>query len=209
MNSILIIEDEAGICRNMEYILKREGFTVRTACDGTTGLVRVSEKVPDLILCDILMPQMDGLSFFEQLKREPEYADIPFIFVTALGSRAEIRRGLSAGADDYLIKPFTSEELIATVTGRMHRIEMIRQCSSKFLFKDEVDILRKNISKRELEVLLMVGHGATSKEIAERLCISRRTAEAHRTNLMHKLAAANVAMLTRWAVIAEQVLSPL
>lgn len=202
MYSILIIEDDPSLSCNMELILRMEGFDVRTAADGVSGLARISEKRPDLILCDIIMPEMDGHALLSMLKNDASLADIPFIFVTALGDRSDVRRGMSSGADDYLSKPFTAEELVAAVTGRLHRLETIRLHSAKATFREEHDILRQRISPREREVLLLVGSGATSREIADILGISLRTVEVHRSNLMDKLGAANAAMLARWAVIA-------
>jgi DNA-binding NarL/FixJ family response regulator len=203
MHSILIIEDDPSICSNMELILNMEGFDVRTAHDGVTGLARICELRPDLILCDIMMPEMCGHTLLGLLKNESDFAGIPFIFVTALGERADVRRGMSAGADDYLAKPFSADELVTAVTVRLHRLESMRQHSTKAAFKEEHTILSQRISAREREVLLQVGTGATSKEIAERLGISLRTVEVHRSNLMNKLGATNAAMLARWAVIAE------
>src|SRR6185369_1307924 len=98
MYSILIIEDDPSICCNMELILRMEGFDVRTAGDGQSGIAAVREKRPDLILCDIMMPEMDGHVLLETLKNDRDRADIPFIFVTALGERADVRRGMAAGA---------------------------------------------------------------------------------------------------------------
>lgn len=204
MNSILIIEDDHSLCSNMELILQMEGFDVRTAGDGLSGLTMVCEKRPDLILCDIMMPAMDGHILLEALKNEDMHADIPFIFVTALGDRADIRRGMSAGADDYLTKPFSAEELVAAVSGRLQRLEAIRLRSHKSAFQKEHAILLRQISAREREVLLLVGRGISSKVIADLLGISLRTVEVHRSNLMRKLDATNAAILARWAVIAEQ-----
>jgi len=204
MYSILIIEDDPSICSNMELILQMEGFDVHCAADGVSGLAMVYEKHPDLILCDILMPEMDGLTLLDVLKNEGIHAEIPFIFVTALGERGDVRRGMSAGADDYLAKPFSAEELVSAVTGRLHRLETRRLNSTKIAFREEQDILRQRISAREREVLLLVGTGATSRQIAGQLGISLRTVEVHRSNLMTKLEATNAAMLARWAVIAEQ-----
>jgi DNA-binding NarL/FixJ family response regulator len=204
MYSILIIEDDPSICGNMELILKMEGFAVSSANDGTSGLEKIRECPPDLILCDIMMPEMDGRAVLEILKNDDECVDIPFIFVTALGDRADIRGGMSAGADDYLTKPFSAEELIAAVTGRLNRLGALRQHGSKSAYKSEMAQLRQKISERELEVLLMVGRGATSREIADQLGIHLRTVEVHRSNLMKKLEAGNAAILARWAVIAEQ-----
>jgi len=204
MHSILIIEDDPSICSNMELILRMEGFEVRTAANGVAGLASIGEVRPDLVLCDILMPEMDGHMLLAVLRKNGTLTDIPFIFVTALGERADVRSGMAAGADDYLAKPFSAEELISAVTGRLHRLDSIRLHNSKTDFKKELAILRERISARELEVLLFVGAGATSRNIAEHLGISLRTVEVHRSSLMNKLDVANAAMLARWAIIAEQ-----
>lgn len=204
MHTILIIEDDPSICANMELILRMEGFAVRTAENGSAGLAAILKQRPDLILCDILMPDMDGHALLDALKQNRECADIPFIFVTALGSRDDIRGGMSAGADDYLTKPFSADELIAAVTGRLSRLEAIRQRGVHTAYKDEKAFLQQRITEREREVLLLVGRGVTSREIADQLGISLRTVEVHRSNLMKKLDAANAAILARWAFIAEQ-----
>ncbi len=205
MYSILIVEDDFSYCRMMEMTLRSEGFDARIACNGQSGIAKVREERPDLILCDIIMPEMDGLMMLEALKNESAYEDIPFIFVTGMGDRADLRRGMSAGADDYLAKPFSAEELIAAVTGRLHRIETIRLHGGVSSFQKELAILREQITERELEVLRMVGHGATSKQIADRFGISFKTVEVHRLHLMKKLDASNAANLARWAFIAEQI----
>ena len=204
MHTILIIEDDPSICSNMELILRMEGFEVRTAANGVAGLASISENRPDLVLCDILMPEMDGHMLLDALRNDGALSDTPFIFVTALGGRADVRCGMAAGADDYLAKPFSADELVSAVTGRLHRLEAIRLHSAKTALKKEHAFLLQRISARELEVLLLVGTGATSRNIAEHLGISLRTVEVHRSSLMNKLDVANAAMLARWAIIAEQ-----
>lgn len=204
MHSILIIEDDITLLGNMELILQMEGFVTCTACDGSTGITRMREKRPDLVLCDILMPGMDGHSVLEALKHDPALADIPFIFVTALDDRIAVRRGMSAGADDYLTKPFSAEELTSAVTSRLQRIEMLRQYDEQTVYQKEFSFLRQQVTARELEVLLLVGQGYTSKQIAKKLGIRQNTVEVHRANLMRKLDAPNAANLARWALIAEQ-----
>lgn len=205
MYSILIIEDDPLYLAAMEQTLKREGFDIRTASDGETGLAMFRARRPDLVLCDIMMPGMDGHSVLEALKGDNSLADIPFIFVSALGERIDVRRGMSAGADDYLTKPFTPDELLAAIIGRIRRRETIlhRQCKPDC--KKEQGIIKTKITVRERQVLLMMGRGATSRVIAKRLGVALKTVEAHRANMMKKLNAPNAACLARWAVIAEQI----
>ena len=204
MHSILIIEDEPDILSNMELILKMEGFAVHSASNGRSGIAAIHEKCPDLVLCDILMPDMNGLAVLKLLREGSDYPEMPFIFVTALGARADMRLGMSAGADDYLTKPFSAEELVSAVTGRLRRLETLRLFKDGAAYQVEQAILRERISAREKEVLLLVGKGVSSKEIAIRLGISLRTVEVHRSNLLRKLDAENTAILARWAVIAER-----
>jgi len=187
----------------MESILQMEEFDVRIASDGQSGLAMLRDKRPDLILCDIMMPGMDGHSVLEALKDEKALANIPFIFVTANGERADVRRGMSEGADDYLVKPFSASELVSSVVGRISRHERINRHSIKSAFKAESDTLRTKLTRREREILLMVGQGAKSKEVAERLGVCLKTVEVHRANLMDKLGACNAASLARWAIILE------
>jgi DNA-binding NarL/FixJ family response regulator len=203
MYSILIIDDDPSYRNMMETILLMEGFDVSVASNGPSALSMLGEKRPNLILCDIMMPVMDGYCVLDILNGENTLSDIPFVFVTALDGRMEVRRGMSAGADDYLSKPFSADELLAAVTGRIRRHEMITLHQGNSVFLMEQTILRTKITVREQEVLLMVGQGATSREIAERLGIAQKTVEVHRANLMRKLDAANAACLARWAVIAE------
>jgi DNA-binding NarL/FixJ family response regulator len=204
VNSILIIEDDDNFRSSISLILKMEGFEVRTAKNGALGIAAALENRPDLILCDIMMPEMDGYSVLEYLKKDSNFDDIPFIFVTALGDRNNIRRGMNVGADDYLTKPFSAEELVAAVVGRLHRIETIRSHAAKTVLTEEQITLLQQITPREREILIQVGKGATSKEIAERVNIRLNTVEVHRANLMKKLQADNAVKLARWAFIAEQ-----
>jgi FixJ family two-component response regulator len=111
---------------------------------------------------------------------------------------------MSAGADDYLTKPFSAEELTSAVTGRLQRIEVLRQHEEDATLQKEMGFLRQQVTARELEVLLQVGQGYTSKQIAGNLGIRQNTVEVHRANLMRKLDTPNAANLARWALIAEQ-----
>lgn len=151
-----------------------------------------------------MMPEMDGHSVLEALKSDKKLSDIPFIFVTGMGDRNSVRQGMSEGADDYLTKPFSADELLAAVIGRIRRYEMILRDRVKFVFQKEQAVLSQRVTKREREILLMVGRGITSREIAEQLKLSPKTVEVHRANLMYKLGSVNSASLARWAVIAEQ-----
>ncbi|HIJ87926.1 MAG TPA: response regulator transcription factor [Desulfuromonadales bacterium] len=203
MYSILIIEDDETSRFYMEFFLKKEGFDVRCAIDGHSGLDLLYKERPDLVLCDIMMPDMDGHTVLEAVRKERAFADIPFIFVTALTDRAAVRQGMNEGADDYLPKPFSTDELLAAVSSRICRYEVIRSQQNTSAFQEERAILLTRTSRREREILLLVGNGGTSKEIARQLFVSLKTVERHRENIMKKLSATNAATLARWAIIAE------
>jgi len=207
--SILIFEDDEASRFYMEFFLKSEGFDVRCALDGQSGFDLLYKKRPDLILCDIMMPDMDGHAVLDKMRKERAFADIPFIFVTSLVDRADVRQGMNEGADDYLPKPFTTDELLASVTSRICRHELISAQQSRTAFQKERAILLTKTSRREREILLLVGNGGTSKEIAKQLFVSLKTVERHRENIMKKLNAANAATLARWAIIAELIVRDL
>ncbi|MDD2851944.1 MAG: response regulator transcription factor [Desulfuromonadaceae bacterium] len=204
MNSILVMEDDPAYRSSISLVLQMEGFDVRMADNGADGITMVRDARPDLILCDIMMPGLDGYSVLETLKKNGTLADIPFIFVTALDDRADVRRGMSEGADDFLTKPFSAEELVAAVIGRLNRIKRIHNQVVESAIPEQQIKLLQLLTAREREILLLVGNGESSKEIAERLDIRINTVEVHRSNLMKKLKAENAVILARWAFVAER-----
>ena len=115
MPAVLVIEDEAPIRRNLARLLTAEGYRVLTAPDGVNGIVIAREQLPQLILCDILMPRMDGYQVLEALRSDAGTAAIPFVFLTASADKDDRSRGLASGARDYVTKPFKLAELLAVV----------------------------------------------------------------------------------------------
>jgi diguanylate cyclase len=127
VKTILIIEDERTIRTNILKILEFKGFQVLGAESGEEGLQLAREYLPDLILCDVMMPGCDGYQVLEVLRDEPETAEIPFIFLTAKSDLADVRRGMNLGADDYIPKPFSSEDLVAAVRIRLSKKATLTQ----------------------------------------------------------------------------------
>ncbi len=115
MATLLVIEDEAPLRANLVRILSAEGYRVLTAADGDEGIRRAREQRPDLVICDILMPRLDGYGVLAQLRSRPETAGIPFIFLTASADKEDFARGLQSGANDYVTKPFKIADLLAAV----------------------------------------------------------------------------------------------
>ena len=123
MKKILVVEDEASIRLNLTLMLKGEGYEVDSAEDGRAGIEHAKSFAPDLIVSDVMMPELDGFGMLEALRADPRYADTPFIFLTALNDRGSMRRGMNLGADDFLNKPFTRDELIEAVNSRLKKYE--------------------------------------------------------------------------------------
>ncbi|EKE78481.1 phosphate regulon transcriptional regulator PhoB [Oceanibaculum indicum] len=118
---ILIVEDEAAIVTLLSYNLEREGFQVLEARDGEEGLLLATERRPDLILLDWMLPLLSGIEVCRRLRRTPQTRSIPIIMLTARGEEGDRVRGLNAGADDYVTKPFSPSELLARVRAVMRR----------------------------------------------------------------------------------------
>ena len=128
---ILLIEDNEEIRENICEILELDGFNVITAANGKDGLDLARERVPDLIVCDIMMPIMDGYTVLYFLSKDAKTADIPFIFLTAKAERLDFRKGMEMGADDYITKPFEDVELINAIRSRLRKKELVRKEYSK------------------------------------------------------------------------------
>ena len=116
---VLIIEDDSSIRDSLLDLLDAEDYIARGGENGLTGLRLVDEFRPDLIICDIMMPDLDGYGVYDRLQANPTTALIPFIFLTAKADRADQRRGMSMGADDYVTKPFTRQEILTTIERRL------------------------------------------------------------------------------------------
>ena len=121
MPSILIVEDDAAILANLSRFLRLEGFHVTTACNGAEGLRAVEEQLPDLVLSDLLMPEMDGETLLSILRAGPATAHVPVIFLTASADRAERDAKLRLGASDYLVKPLDLQEILAAVRRHLRK----------------------------------------------------------------------------------------
>lgn len=112
---ILIIEDQATMRRNVALMLQLEGYNALTAANGVEGLETARREHPDLILCDVMMPEMDGHDCLRALREDESLRHTPFIFLTAKGDRNDVREGLGLGADAYLTKPVVREDLLSAV----------------------------------------------------------------------------------------------
>ncbi len=127
MKKILVIEDEPPVRANILELLEAEDFDVIGAENGFIGALWAQQHLPDLVICDVMMPEVDGYEVLQALRQEPTTATIPFIFLTAMADKADIRQGIELGADDYLTKPFTRNELLGAIATRFAKQETILQ----------------------------------------------------------------------------------
>lgn len=126
MKTILLIEDNDFIRENTAEILEMTGYDVLTAENGKVGVEKALATKPDLVVCDIMMPVLDGYGVLHIFNQNPQLAGVPFIFLTAKTERADLRRGMELGADDYLTKPFDDSELLSAIASRLARFQHLK-----------------------------------------------------------------------------------
>ena len=126
MHLILLIEDHQIIRENTAQLLELAGYTMQTAENGELGVQLALVTRPDLVICDIMMPVLDGYGVLQIFNQHPQLAGVPFIFLTAKTELADRRRGMALGADDYLSKPFEKADLLSAVSGRLHRFQQLK-----------------------------------------------------------------------------------
>ena len=127
MKKILLIEDDKALRENTEELLELFGYAVTTAPNGKTGIFRAKEELPDIIICDIMMPEIDGYGVLQNLSSDETTKHIPFIFLSAKTEHKEIRKGMDLGADDYLTKPFEEEDLMSAIESRLAKAQLLAQ----------------------------------------------------------------------------------
>jgi DNA-binding response OmpR family regulator len=146
MDRILIIEDELPMRTALQDVLQAEGYRVLAAADGENGLQRAMTEKPDLILLDIMMPKLDGYAVCQELRRLSN--PVPVMMLTAKGQVEDRVTGLDCGADDYLVKPFSTEELLARVRALLRRAQRKGHAPAKLRFHDvEIDLIRQTANR--------------------------------------------------------------
>lgn len=115
MKKVLVVDDEPAILMSLDFLMKKEGYNVFIARDGEEALTIIKKEVPDLIVLDIMMPNVDGYEVCKYVKNTTEYKNIKVIFLSAKTKQSDIDKGFSLGADDYMVKPFSTKELVKRV----------------------------------------------------------------------------------------------
>src|SRR5476649_914096 len=143
-NKVLIIEDNTDIRENVVEILELAGYTVFEADNGKTGVDLALKNLPDIILCDIMMPELDGYGVLYMLSKRPETTAVPFIFLTAKAEHFDRRKGMEMGADDYLTKPFDDMELLNAIESRLRKKE-----GQQAFYSQSLDRLNTLVAKKD------------------------------------------------------------
>ncbi|MBI5692779.1 MAG: response regulator transcription factor [Verrucomicrobia bacterium] len=193
MKRILVIEDDARLRQHFAEILRLDGHEVIETRNGREGVERARRDPPDLVLCDITMPEMNGHRVLETLRGEPRTAHLPFIFLTGWNEQEDVRTGMNLGADDYLTKPVAPDELIAAVRARLRRAELAGASPARRPAgaAEPGRLEQLGLTPREAEVLFWVARGKTNDEIATVLGIGLTTVKKHLESTFAKLGVEN------------------
>jgi len=195
MNKILIIEDQPQMRKNLATILQMENFQVVVAENGRRGVELALSELPDLVLCDVMMPELDGYGVLTALRAQAATATIQFVFLTAKGEKLELRKGMNLGADDYLTKPVAREDLLAAVLTRLARRQAhageVASAKSKGGFNPDFSSAKPlesiGLTERESEVLLWVAQGKSNNDVGVILGMAEKTVKKHMGNIFEKL----------------------
>jgi DNA-binding NarL/FixJ family response regulator len=192
MKKILVIEDEAETRDNLVLMLEMEGFKPLSAPNGHAGVEMARRELPDVILCDVSMPKLDGYGVLEALRAEEKTVSIPFIFLTAKGDKKDLRTGMNLGADDYLTKPASAEDVLSAINARLDRHnEKERAAMAKAELKPNFDSAKPlealGLTPREAEVLLWIAQGKSNGDIAIILGCAENTVKVHTARIFEKL----------------------
>lgn len=189
---ILVIDDEAKLRAQFAALLAAENFFVLQAANGREGIEVARRERPDLVICDITMPEMNGHRVLETLRNEPATAHLPFIFLTGWSEKDDVRAGMNLGADDYLTKPVVPADLLGAVQARLRRASAAPRRGAVDPHAAEPEALASlGLTRREAEILLWVARGKTNPEIATILGIGLTTVKKHLEATFAKLGVEN------------------
>jgi DNA-binding NarL/FixJ family response regulator len=187
MKKILIIEDEPEMRRNIAALLRYKDYVPIASENARAGVEMARSEKPDLILCDVMMPELDGYDVLRALQADPALALIPFIFLTAKGEKDDLRSGMNLGADDYLTKPVGNDELVQAIETRLRRSAQQGKREFKPDFSSAEPLVKLGLTPRAAEALLWLAQGKTNSDIATILGITESTVKKHVQEIFEKL----------------------
>ncbi|HSP88641.1 MAG TPA: response regulator [Ignavibacteriaceae bacterium] len=165
---ILIIEDDKAYIENIKILLEEEGFNVSSALNGFDGVDKAKTEIPDLIICDIMLPDIEGYAVLKELRKREKTKLIPFIFLTAKASMSDLRTGMNQGADDYITKPFRSDDLLTAIKTRLEKANHLKE----LIRNSEVQSLSKNKLTAEDFIFLPSKNNYEVLQVNNVVCIS-------------------------------------
>jgi len=187
MKKILVIEDEPEMRRNITALLRYYDYEPIAAENGRKGLELARREKPDLILCDVMLPEMDGHGVLQAMQTDEALVRTPFIFLTARGEKEDIRSGMNLGADDYLTKPVANSDLVRAIETRLRRSEQQMRREFKPDFSSPEPLMKLGLTPRATETLLWLAQGKTNSDIATILSITESTVKKHVQEIFEKL----------------------
>ncbi|XHX78717.1 MAG: response regulator transcription factor [Stenomitos frigidus ULC029] len=209
MKKILVVDDDATLRMALTRYLEKRGYQTQDVASGTEALLIFEQAPPDLVVSDVMMPEMDGFEFCRRLRSTRSGQLVPFIFLSSKGEVEDRVQGHSIGADDYLIKPFEPRELLAKIESQLERSRRIHS-EIVLLLQREASNHNQNghgasmpqplpLTPAEEKVFWEVIQGFTNKQIGDHLFVSPRTVQTHLSNILSKLQLENRSQLVRFA----------
>jgi DNA-binding NarL/FixJ family response regulator len=203
-DTLLLIDDDPNLVLLVKDYLELRGYLVMTAKNGRDALKVLEKELPRLIICDVMMPEMDGYTFVKKVRDNPQTSWLPILFLSAKGQIQDRVAGLSNGADVYMVKPFEPDELVAQIDASLKQAARMRQmqgASNDLGTTVSVNVpFDVELTPTEQRVIQLVAKGMANKEIADGLSVSQRTIESHVSNMLGKTGLHNRTELARWAI---------
>ncbi len=199
---LLLIDDDPNLILLVQDYLVFKGYEVITAENGREALEVLDKEIPDMIICDVMMPEMDGYALVEHIRQDARTSWIPVLFLSAKGQSQDRVKGLSTGADVYMVKPFEPDELVAQVESSLKQANRLMQHPNKGSeVNPKIQVPASvELTPTELKVVQLVARGLANKDIADLMNVSQRTIESHVSNMLGKTGLHNRTELARWAI---------
>lgn len=199
-HKLLLIDDDPNLVLLVKDYLEYRGYEVMTAENGFDALQVLASETPQMVICDVMMPEMDGYTFVKHLRNDPKTSWLPVLFLSAKGQSQDRIQGLNTGADVYMVKPFEPEELVAQIEASLKQSSRVTQFQEQVVEPTIHVPFAVDLTPTEIKVVQFVARGMANREIAQELCVSQRTVESHVSNMLGKTGLHNRTELARWAI---------
>ena len=203
---LMLVDDDPNLILLVKDYLEFRGYQVMTAENGREALELLEEQIPDLIICDVMMPEMDGYTLVQHIRENSTTEWIPVLFLSAKGQSQDRVKGLNTGADVYIVKPFEPEELVAQVESSLKQASRLIKHQNSGVSSGPTIKVRRNVelTPTELKVVQLVAKGMANRDIAQIMEVSQRTIESHVSNMLGKTGLHNRTELARWAIESKK-----